>query len=52
MIVDPWGQVLNRLPHGTGVVVANIDMVKLEHSRKMFPRARASKISMCFFCEV
>jgi len=37
MIVDPWGQVLNRLPHGTGVVVANIDMVKLEHTRKMFP---------------
>jgi predicted amidohydrolase len=37
MIVDPWGQILNRLPHGTGVVVANIDMSKLEHTRKMFP---------------
>jgi len=37
MIVDPWGQVLNRLPHGTGVVVADIDMAKLEHTRKMFP---------------
>lgn len=37
MIVDPWGQVLNRLPHGTGVVVANIDIAKLEHTRKMFP---------------
>ena len=37
MIVDPWGQVLNRLPHGTGVVVANIDLEKLEHTRKMFP---------------
>ena len=37
MIVDPWGQVLNRLPHGTGVVVATIDIAKLEHTRKMFP---------------
>ena len=37
MIVDPWGQVLNRLPHGTGVVVANVDIDKLVHTRKMFP---------------
>jgi len=37
MIIDPWGLVLNRLPHGTGVVVANIDISKLEHTRKMFP---------------
>jgi nitrilase len=37
MIIDPWGQILNRLPHGTGVVVANIDLAKLEHTRKMFP---------------
>ena len=37
MIVDPWGQVLNRLPHGTGVVVADIDIGKLVHTRKMFP---------------
>jgi nitrilase len=37
MIVDPWGQILNRLPHGTGVVVADIDIGKLEHTRKMFP---------------
>jgi predicted amidohydrolase len=25
------------LPHGTGVVVADIDIGKLEHTRKMFP---------------
>ena len=37
MIVDPWGLVLNRLPHGTGVVIAEIDIAKLEHTRKMFP---------------
>jgi len=37
MIVDPWGLVLNRLPHGTGVVVSEIDTTRLEHTRKMFP---------------
>jgi nitrilase len=37
MITNPWGLVLNRLPHGTGVVVADIDIDKLSHTRKMFP---------------
>lgn len=48
MIVDPWGQVLNRLPHGTGVVVANIDMVKLEHTRKMFPALEHQRFQCTF----
>ena len=37
MIIDPWGVVLNRLPHGTGVVVSDIDLVKLRKTRKNFP---------------
>jgi len=37
MIVDPWGLILNRLPNGTGVVVAEIDNARLERTRKMFP---------------
>ncbi len=37
MIVDPWGVVLNRLPHGTGVVVSEIDLEKLRRTRKNFP---------------
>ena len=37
MIIDPWGVVLNRLPHGTGVVVSNIDLEKLHKTRKNFP---------------
>ncbi len=45
MIVDPWGLVLNRLPHGTGVVVANIDIEKLEHTRKMFPVLKHKRFS-------
>ena len=32
MIVDPWGVVLDRLPRGSGVVVAGID---LDHQRKL-----------------
>ena len=48
MIVDPWGQVLNRLPHGTGVVVANIDLAKLEHTRKMFPALEHKRLQCSF----
>jgi len=48
MIIDPWGLILNRLPHGTGVVVSNIDIVKLEHSRKMFPALQHKR----FHCDI
>jgi len=48
MIVDPWGQVLNRLPHGTGVVVANIDIAKLEHTRKIFPALDHKRLQCAF----
>lgn len=48
MIIDPWGLVLNRLPHGTGVVVANIDIEKLEHTRKMFPVLKHKRFSCKF----
>jgi len=48
MIVDPWGLVLNRLPHGTGVVVSSIDMVKLEHTRKMFPALEHQRFQCSF----
>jgi len=37
MIVDPWGVVLNRLPHGTGVVVSDVDLEKLRKTRQNFP---------------
>ena len=48
MIIDPWGLVLNRLPHGTGVVVANIDIEKLEHTRKMFPALKHKRFTCDF----
>jgi nitrilase len=37
MIIDPWGMILNRLPHGTGVVVSDINMTMLTRTRKSFP---------------
>lgn len=51
MIIDPWGLVLNRLPHGTGVVVANIDTDKLVHTRKMFPVLEHKRFHCAFSTE-
>ena len=37
LIVDYWGQVLTRLAKGSGVVVADIDLVKQAETRARFP---------------
>jgi len=37
MIVDPWGTVLDRLPRGSGVVVADINLDRLTSTRRHFP---------------
>jgi deaminated glutathione amidase len=37
MIVDPWGVVLDRLPRGSGMVIANVNPVYLEGLRKSLP---------------
>ncbi|MDH5765759.1 MAG: carbon-nitrogen hydrolase family protein [Gammaproteobacteria bacterium] len=37
MIVDPWGNVLERLPNGTGIIVADIDKGFLDRTRQNFP---------------
>jgi nitrilase len=37
MIVDPWGNVLDRLPRGSGVVVASINRAYQEGLRKSLP---------------
>ena len=37
MIVDPWGAVLDRLPSGAGVVLADIDQDRLVNLRRSFP---------------
>jgi deaminated glutathione amidase len=37
MIVDHWGRVLQRLPRGRGVVVADVDLVRQADARTSFP---------------
>jgi nitrilase len=37
MIVDCWGRVLARLPRGSGVVTAEIDLVRQREVRQNFP---------------
>jgi predicted amidohydrolase len=37
LIVDYWGQVLSRLARGSGVITADIDLVKQAETRARFP---------------
>ena len=37
MIVDPWGNILDRMANGSGVVSAEMDMAFLSNTRKNFP---------------
>ena len=48
MVIDPWGIILNRLPHGTGVVVAELDAAKLERTREMFPVLKHKRFNCKF----
>ena len=40
MIVDPWGNILDRLPRGSGVVVAGINRAYQQSLRKSLPALR------------
>ena len=40
MIVDPWGQVLNVLPEGEGVVLAELDPARIAQVREQLPALR------------
>ncbi|MDH5300233.1 MAG: carbon-nitrogen hydrolase family protein [Gammaproteobacteria bacterium] len=37
MIIDPWGVVLDRLTHGVGFVIADMDKERLQMTRRNFP---------------
>ncbi|MDX1697833.1 MAG: carbon-nitrogen hydrolase family protein [Thiohalobacterales bacterium] len=37
MIVDPWGQVMNELANGSGLVCAELDLGRLKNIRRTFP---------------
>jgi nitrilase len=44
MVVDPWGIVLDRLRHGSGVVLAGLDRSRLESTRRNFPAIKHRRL--------
>lgn len=44
MIVDPWGDVLTRIPEGEGVALADLDAGKLEDIRRRLPALEHRRI--------
>jgi deaminated glutathione amidase len=47
MIVDPWGVVLDRLPRGSGVVVASVNLQHLRNLRQSLPALTHRTLSRC-----
>ena len=47
MIVDPWGVVLDRLPRGSGVVVAGINLQHLQNLRQSLPALTHRTLRQC-----
>ena len=47
MIVDPWGVVLDRLPRGSGVVVAGINPTYQASLRSSLPALKHRKLHQC-----
>lgn len=47
MIVDPWGVVLDRLPRGSGVVIANVNPEYIRRLRKSLPALSHRLIHQC-----
>jgi nitrilase len=47
MIVDPWGVVLDRLPRGSGVVIASINPAYQESLRKSLPALKHRTLHQC-----
>ncbi|HSI45499.1 MAG TPA: carbon-nitrogen hydrolase family protein [Methylophilus sp.] len=45
MIVDPWGVVLDRLPRGSGIVIANINRNYIKNLRQSLPALKHKTIS-------
>ncbi|MCX7628217.1 MAG: carbon-nitrogen hydrolase family protein [Methylophilaceae bacterium] len=47
MIVDPWGVVLDRLPRGSGVVIANVNPAYQASLRKSLPALQHRVLHEC-----
>jgi nitrilase len=52
MIVDPWGNVLDRLPRGSGVVIAGVNRAYQESLRKSLPALKHRKLDCSYGIEV
>jgi nitrilase len=52
LIVDYWGQVLSRLPRGTGVITAEIDLGKEAETRARFPALANRQLGLPSAAEV
>jgi predicted amidohydrolase len=46
LVVDYWGQVLSRLPKGTGVITADIDLAKQAETRARFPALENRRLGL------
>ncbi len=44
MIIDPWGTVIDRLPRGSGYVIADIDIAREADIRRSFPALEHRKL--------
>lgn len=44
MIIDPWGVVLDQLPEGAGVVMADLDILHLARLRESLPALNHRKL--------
>jgi nitrilase len=47
MIVDPWGVVLDRLPRGSGIVSAEVDLAHLRQLRSSLPALAHRTLHRC-----
>jgi predicted amidohydrolase len=47
MIVDPWGVVLDRLPRGSGVVIAGVNLQHLRNLRQSLPSLTHRTLHRC-----
>ena len=51
MIVNPWGQIIEHLPKGSGYIIADLDLKQLNKTRKNFPVLEHRKL-FCNFSEI
>ncbi len=51
MIVDPWGIVMDRIPRGSGAVIAEIDLDRVRNIRKTFPALEHRRVNCDVFGE-